>query len=257
MATIPGTKLAEADSSCVSCHKDQHGGLTDCAGCHTPTAWTDVEFEHPFTLTGAHATLTCSQCHVSKPGGTTVAGTQFPAADPSASPATRPAQRPHRLRELSHPQGWTPANFTHPVVGEHGQADWHQLRDRPSPNGYGSQLLRAMEASPATATSTTASPTARMPHAHGLEAGELHPPGGRRARPGHGDSPASSAIQNGYGTALRAAATAAARPRTTEGRLASERACGPYRSSVPQALSARSGTWTTQLLGHLARDSPR
>ena len=65
VANIPGTELAQADPACVSCHGDNHGGLTDCAGCHTPTAWTDVDFEHPFTLTGAHATLECAQCHVS------------------------------------------------------------------------------------------------------------------------------------------------------------------------------------------------
>ena len=93
-------------------------GLTDCAGCHTPTAWKDVDFEHPFTLTGAHATLACANCHVSKPGGATVPGTQFPAADSSCISCH--GDHHNGLTDCARchtPQGWTPANFTHPVVG--------------------------------------------------------------------------------------------------------------------------------------------
>ena len=123
VANIPGTELAQADPACISCHGDNHKGLTDCAGCHTPTAWTDVDFEHPFTLTGAHATLKCAQCHISKPGGATVAGTNFPAAD--ASCVTCHGDHHNGLTNCASchtPASWTPANFTHPVVGAHGQA---------------------------------------------------------------------------------------------------------------------------------------
>ena len=44
---IPGTELPRPDPACVSCHGDKHGGLTDCASCHTPTVWTDVTFRAP------------------------------------------------------------------------------------------------------------------------------------------------------------------------------------------------------------------
>ncbi len=83
---IPGTELFQADPACVSCHEDHHGGLADCAGCHTPEGWTPATFQHPFALEGAHTGRTCTDCHVSKPGGRA-----FPAL--SGPRPTRPASR--------------------------------------------------------------------------------------------------------------------------------------------------------------------
>ena len=65
-------------STCVSCHMKDYQGTTDpnhvqaqlpqtCQGCHNTTSWSGATFNHAttgFTLTGAHATLQCSQCHV-------------------------------------------------------------------------------------------------------------------------------------------------------------------------------------------------
>lgn len=65
-------------STCVSCHMKDYQGTTDpnhvqaqlpqtCQGCHNTTTWAGATFNHAttgFTLTGAHATLQCSQCHV-------------------------------------------------------------------------------------------------------------------------------------------------------------------------------------------------
>ena len=58
------------DTACVSCHAkdDAHSGQfgTDCSICHTTTAWLPATFDHSLTnfpLTGAHASLDCSQCH--------------------------------------------------------------------------------------------------------------------------------------------------------------------------------------------------
>ena len=58
------------DSSCYSCHAkdDAHNGQfgTFCDACHTTSAWLPASFDHAksgFPLTGAHATLACSQCH--------------------------------------------------------------------------------------------------------------------------------------------------------------------------------------------------
>lgn len=58
-------------SDCYSCHKkdDHHNGQfgTDCSACHQPTKWDDATFDHSkskFPLTGAHANVQCSQCHV-------------------------------------------------------------------------------------------------------------------------------------------------------------------------------------------------
>jgi hypothetical protein len=78
-----GAEWTKPDPACVSCHGDKHGGLTNCASCHQPTVWADVTFEHSFPRTGAHADLACGDCHVSKPGAESIAGTQFPSADPA------------------------------------------------------------------------------------------------------------------------------------------------------------------------------
>ncbi len=55
---------------CFSCHQqdDAHNGQlgTDCATCHNPSDWNDVNFDHNLTnfpLTGAHAVMSCESCH--------------------------------------------------------------------------------------------------------------------------------------------------------------------------------------------------
>lgn len=63
-------------SECVDCHRidDVHKGNngTLCGDCHTPTSWTDSLFDHgkqtDFELEGAHAQLTCGNCHVESDG---------------------------------------------------------------------------------------------------------------------------------------------------------------------------------------------
>jgi nitrate/TMAO reductase-like tetraheme cytochrome c subunit len=119
---IPGTTVAQADPACISCHADQHGGLTDCASCHTPTSWSDVTFEHPFPIDGGHADLTCADCHESKPGVTNIPGTQFPAANPACNSCH--ADQHGGLTDCASchtPTSWSDVNFTHPfkLTGAH------------------------------------------------------------------------------------------------------------------------------------------
>ncbi len=59
-------------SNCYSCHaaQDAHGGQfgTNCGSCHSTSGWTPASFDHSisgFPLTGAHTSLSCSQCHSS------------------------------------------------------------------------------------------------------------------------------------------------------------------------------------------------
>ncbi len=68
-----------SSAACVDCHQRDYdatsdpnhatAGLpTDCAACHGTTSWEGAHFDHNqtgFSLTGAHATLTCAQCHQS------------------------------------------------------------------------------------------------------------------------------------------------------------------------------------------------
>jgi len=65
-------------STCVSCHLKNYQSTTNpqhlaagfpqqCELCHTTTAWQPSSFNHSttaFPLTGAHTTVTCSNCHV-------------------------------------------------------------------------------------------------------------------------------------------------------------------------------------------------
>ena len=64
-------------ATCVSCHKDPHGGRlgAQCATCHTPAAWSQIDtasFDHArtrFPLTGRHKSVACVKCHPAAPGG--------------------------------------------------------------------------------------------------------------------------------------------------------------------------------------------
>jgi hypothetical protein len=65
-------------NACVSCHLKDFQGTTDpnhvqagfpqtCDQCHSTTSWGNGTFDHSttgFTLTGAHTSLQCAQCHV-------------------------------------------------------------------------------------------------------------------------------------------------------------------------------------------------
>ncbi len=57
-------------TSCIACHQkdDVHKGAlgTNCAGCHSTSAWKQITFNHSktaFPLTGAHAKAVCASCH--------------------------------------------------------------------------------------------------------------------------------------------------------------------------------------------------
>ncbi len=57
-------------TDCVSCHEkdDEHQGAfgKQCEACHNPSGWEDASFDHSlsaFPLDGAHARVTCEDCH--------------------------------------------------------------------------------------------------------------------------------------------------------------------------------------------------
>ncbi|MCB9350832.1 MAG: hypothetical protein H6573_25485 [Lewinellaceae bacterium] len=63
----------EASPECISCHTDMHRTTvgSDCARCHTSENWlvdniTELHQENGFPLLGAHAVLSCNDCHVSE-----------------------------------------------------------------------------------------------------------------------------------------------------------------------------------------------
>ena len=110
---IPGTQLPRPDPACVSCHGDQHGGLTDCASCHTPTAWTDLTFQHPFPRTGGHAGLTCADCH----------GTPFAKVSPACVSCHGTKHGGLTKCASCHTtKAWKPSTFKHPFSLTRGHA---------------------------------------------------------------------------------------------------------------------------------------
>ena len=67
-----GAPFTAAPATCVGCHArdDPHERRfsQDCASCHVPDDWHDVIFDHDMTgfpLSGDHADLACTSCHVS------------------------------------------------------------------------------------------------------------------------------------------------------------------------------------------------
>ncbi len=81
--------LTTANTACASCHLTDYnnttnpahksaGFPTDCTGCHNTTQWKGATFNHTttgFTLTGAHTSAQCAQCHVNGNYSLTTANT--------------------------------------------------------------------------------------------------------------------------------------------------------------------------------------
>jgi hypothetical protein len=67
----PSTRFRDAEIECISCHRydDVHRLRlgADCASCHNPNGWSFWIFDHEkdtgFALRGAHARLSCHECH--------------------------------------------------------------------------------------------------------------------------------------------------------------------------------------------------
>lgn len=61
----PNEQFAGMKTTCVFCHGVKHGGLRDCASCHTTAGFKPSTFRHStrFRLVGAHDDLKCSACH--------------------------------------------------------------------------------------------------------------------------------------------------------------------------------------------------
>jgi nitrate/TMAO reductase-like tetraheme cytochrome c subunit len=55
--------LSAPGKGCSSCHGSQHGGLTNCASCHTTSSWIPSTFHHPAAGDHSASSFACSACH--------------------------------------------------------------------------------------------------------------------------------------------------------------------------------------------------
>jgi nitrate/TMAO reductase-like tetraheme cytochrome c subunit len=59
--------VSVAPDGCITCHGDQHNGLTDCVRCHTIKNWDPSKFTHPQEgehIPAGEVPLQCNACHL-------------------------------------------------------------------------------------------------------------------------------------------------------------------------------------------------
>jgi hypothetical protein len=112
---------------CFACHasKDVHKGQfgTDCASCHSPSGWKNVTFDHgktAFPLTGEHAKVQCTSCHINN----VYKGTAKNCYACHASKDSHGGQFGTDCASCHTASGWKNVNFDHsktafPLTGGH------------------------------------------------------------------------------------------------------------------------------------------
>lgn len=142
VACHAGGRYKGTPANCIGCHRNDFNGTTnpnhvqagfpsDCAVCHTTAAWQPAKFDHntftKFPLTGMHAGLACTQCHVNGQ----YAGTPADCAschindyNKTTNPNHKTAGFPTDCSICHATSGWSPATFDHsktgfPLTGAH------------------------------------------------------------------------------------------------------------------------------------------
>ncbi|MEW6401288.1 MAG: hypothetical protein AB1649_05775 [Chloroflexota bacterium] len=112
--------------NCYACHSgdDHHNGQMgqDCAQCHSPSGWGNVNFNHnntAFPLTGRHTRVACSQCHQ----GGRYSGTPTDCAACHSEPNFHAGAFGANCAQCHATSAWTPA----PFVGTHPRYDGENM----------------------------------------------------------------------------------------------------------------------------------
>ncbi len=128
-ACHPNNAFKGTPTTCFACHaaRDIHQGQfgTDCAACHTPAAWKELNINHAlfaFKLEGKHAAVPCSSCHQNG----VFKGTPTDCNACHASADAHHGQFGTACGACHSPAGWTPSTFDHqkssfPLTGAHVQ----------------------------------------------------------------------------------------------------------------------------------------
>ena len=123
-------------TQCYSCHQNTFqqttapnhitaGFGTQCELCHTINTWTGAKFDHAappanFPLTGMHATLDCTACHLGgKYQGTPAAcvGCHLSDFQKASNPNHVALALPQTCQTCHTTASWSPATFNHDSVG--------------------------------------------------------------------------------------------------------------------------------------------
>jgi len=137
-----------AATTCVGCHLPDFNKTTnpnhrtagfsqDCASCHNTTSWLNATFDHnktPFPLTGAHATVQCSQCHNANnfaAAPTQCVGCHLANFQQTNNPNHVSAGFPQTCEQCHNTVSWLNANFDHsktvfPLTGAHANVQCSQ-----------------------------------------------------------------------------------------------------------------------------------
>ncbi len=121
--------FAQAPTDCYACHQqdDAHNGQfgTQCAQCHSTTAWKPATFDHnqtAFPLTGAHAQAACEACHQNG----VYQGTPTDCYACHQQDDAHNGQFGTQCAQCHSTTAWKPATFDHnqtafPLTGAHAQ----------------------------------------------------------------------------------------------------------------------------------------
>lgn len=132
---------AGTPATCYGCHQSDFTGTnnpnhmaagfpTDCSLCHTTSAWSPSTFNHTsvFPLTGAHATLACSQCHTNNNYSTlptTCYGCHQTDWKGTTNPSHVAAGFPTTCETCHNTTDWTNVNFNHALYANYPLSGAH------------------------------------------------------------------------------------------------------------------------------------
>ena len=151
--------FAGKSTQCSSCHIADYNMTTNpnhisaqlptnCATCHTETAWTPSSFDHSkyYPFKGAHIAISnnCNICHNGNYTNTpnTCAGCHTPEYNATTNPNHTSAQFPTNCENCHTEAAWVPANFNHdgqyfPIYSGKHKGVWNQCIDcHANPTNY-------------------------------------------------------------------------------------------------------------------------
>ena len=130
-----GGKFKGTPANCYSCHSKDYNGTTnpshvqarfpqDCAICHSTATWANATFDHArftgYPLTGMHATLACTSCHVNNQYNNTptaCSSCHMNDYNGTTNPNHKAAGFPTDCSICHSTSRWSPASFNHAATG--------------------------------------------------------------------------------------------------------------------------------------------